>query len=221
MSEMATLQELLRCASSGCASFHFFGPYSEAMGAHRWGAAGPPLEAYSRVTNPERFASLHDSAAALLHCLEREFDTERREAYALDPELEHDCDLSRPSVALLPCDVGAAPLIVAFSDFPGLRVRFGRWYVVAFPTCGCDACDETAESETERLRSLIENMTAGRFREAIRVRADGTAWKESEFWSTGGRRCPEELRLDQTRTRKLLDGGDRSSYEWGPWRRRP
>jgi len=189
------------------------------MSAHRWGAAGPPLEAYSRVTNPERFASLHDSAAGWLHRLERDFETERREAYGLDPELEHDCNLSRPSVALLPCDVGAAPLIIAFSDFPGLRVRFGRWYVVAFPTCGCDACDETAESETERLGSLIDNMTAGRFREAIRVRADGTAWKESEFWSTGGR-CSEELRLDQTRTRKLLDRGDRSSYEWGPWPRR-
>ena len=106
-----------------------------------------------------------------------------------------------------------------FSDFPGLRVRFGRWYVVPFPTCGCDACDETAESETERLRSLVDNMTAGRFREAIRVRADGTAWKESEFWSTGGR-CPEELRLDQTRMRTLVDEGDRSSYEWGPWPRR-
>ena len=217
---MLMLQQLLRCAPSCCASFHFFGPYNETMGAHRWGAAGPPLEAYSRVTNPERFASLHDSAAGLLHRLEREFETERREAYGLDPELEHDCNLSCPSVALLPCDVGAAPLIIAFSDFPGLRVRFGRWYVVAFPTCGCDACDETAESETKRLRSLIDDMTAGRFREAIRVRADGTAWKESEFCSTGGRRCPEELRLDQSQTRKLLDGGDRSSYEWGPWPRR-
>ena len=189
------------------------------MSAHRWGAAGPPLEAYSRVTNPERFASLHDSAAGWLHRLERDFETERREAYGLDPELEHDCNLSRPSVALLPCDVGAAPLIIAFSDFPGLRVRFGHWYVVAFPTCGCDACDETAESETERLGSLIDNMTAGRFREAIRVRADGTAWKESELWSTGGR-CSEKLRLDQTRTRKLLDGGNRSTYVWGPWPRR-
>jgi len=189
------------------------------MNRHRWGAAGPPLEAYSRVTNPERFASLHDAAAELLDRLEREFEAERRVAYGLDPELEQGCNLSRPSVALRPRDIGAAPLVVAFSDFPGLRVRFGRWYVVAFPTCGCDACDETAERETERLRSLIDNMTAGHFREAIRVRADGTEWKESEFWSTGGR-CPEELRLDQTRTRKLLDGGDRSSYEWGPWLRR-
>ena len=135
------------------------------------------------------------------------------------PRVGARCNLSRPSVALLPWDIGAAPLIIAFSDFPGLRVRLGRWYVVPFPTCGCDACDETAESETERLRSLVDNMTAGRFREAIRARADGTAWKESEFWSTGGR-CPEELRLDQTRMRKPVDEGDRSSYEWGPWPRR-
>jgi hypothetical protein len=189
------------------------------MSAHRWGAEGQPLEAYSRVTNPERFACLRDSAAEWLDRLEREFETKRREAYGLDPELEHDCNLSRPSVALLPRDMGAAPLIIAFSDFPGLRVRFGRWYIVAFPTCGCDACDETAETEAERLGLLIEDMTAGRFREVIRVRADGTAWKESEFWSTDGR-CAEELCLDQTRTRKLLDEGDRLSYEWAPWPRR-
>jgi hypothetical protein len=189
------------------------------MNGHRWGAAGPPLEAYSQVTNPERFASLHDAAAELLDRLEREFETERREAYGLDPEVEQGCNLSRPSVALLPRDIGAAPLVVAFSDFPGLRVRFGRWYVVAFPTCGCDACDETAETETERLRSLIDNMTTGHFREAIRVRADGTEWKESEFWSTGARRA-EELRLDQAHARELLDAGSRSSYQWVRWPRR-
>ncbi|MGC2477634.1 MAG: DUF6226 family protein [Candidatus Sulfotelmatobacter sp.] len=35
-------------------------------------------KAYSRVTNPERFASLHDSAAGLLQRLEREFELQRR-----------------------------------------------------------------------------------------------------------------------------------------------
>jgi hypothetical protein len=189
------------------------------MNGHQWGAAGPPLEAYSRVTNPERFASLHDSAAGLLDHLEWEFDAKRREAYGLDPELEEGCNLSRPSVALLPRDIGAAPLTIAFSDFPGLRVRFGRWYVVAFPTCGCDACDEAAESETERLKSLIDNMTAGRFREAIRVRADGTPWKESEFWSSRGS-VAEESRLDEALARKLLDATGQSSYDWQPWPRR-
>ena len=81
------------------------------------------------------------------------------------------------------------------------------------------ACDETAERETERLKSLINNMKAGHFREAIRVRADGTEWKESEFWSTGAR-CAEELRLDPAHARELLDAGSRSSYEWVPWSRR-
>jgi len=148
--------------------------------------------------------SLHDTATELLDDLELEFDAERREAYGLDPELEEDCKLARPSVALLPRDVGAAPVIVAFSAFPGLRMRFGHWCAVAFPTCGCNACDETAHSETERLRSLIDNMISGRFREAIRVRADGTPWKESESWSTGGS-FAEESRLDEALARKLID----------------
>ncbi|MFY9527498.1 MAG: DUF6226 family protein [Candidatus Acidiferrales bacterium] len=157
------------------------------MNGRRWGAQGPPLEAYSRVTNPARFASLHDVAAELLDRLELEFDAERAEGYGLDPELEEGCKLARPSVTLVPRDVSAAPIVVTFSAFPGVRVRFGRWCMTAFPTCGCDACDEAAESETERLRSLIDNLTAGRFREAIRIPADGAAWTESEFWSVGGR----------------------------------
>ena len=195
------------------------GHIMKSMNGHRWGAAGPPLEAYTRVTNPERFVSLHDTATELLDRLELEFDAERREAYGLDPELEEGFKLTRPSVAVLPRDVGAAPVIVAFSAFPGLRVRFGHWYVVAFPTCGCDACDETAQSETERLGSLIDNITSGGFREAIRVRADGTPWKESEFWSTGGS-FAEESRLDEALARKLVDATGRSSCNWQPWPRR-
>src|SRR6202171_2510794 len=146
------------------------------MNGDRLGAEGRPLEAYSRVTNPERFASLHVVAGELLDRLQLEFDVVRTEGHGLDPELEEGCKLARPSVTLVPRDVGAAPIVVAFSAFPGLRVRFGRWWTTAFPTCGCDACDETAESETERLKSLVDNLTAGRFREAIRLPANGAAW---------------------------------------------
>jgi hypothetical protein len=188
------------------------------MTGQRWGAEGPPLEAYSRVTNPERFASLHDVAAELLDRLEREFDTERSEGYGFDPELEEGSTLARPSVTLVPRDVGAAPIVVAFTTFPGLRVRFGRWWMAAFPTCGCDACDETAESERERFKSLIDNLIAGRFREDIRISPEGGAWNESEFWSSGGR-CAQKLQLDPVQARQLI-AGDRSLYEWRPWRRR-
>jgi len=39
---------------------------------------GPPPAAYSRVTNPGRFAPLHDGALALLARLTAEFEVERR-----------------------------------------------------------------------------------------------------------------------------------------------
>ncbi len=189
------------------------------MNGHRWGAEGSPLKAYSRATNSERFASLHDVAAELLYRLELEFDVERTEGHGLDPELEEGCKLARPSVTLVPRDVGAAPIVVAFSAFPGLRVRFGRWWTTAFPICGCDACDETADSETERLKSLIDNLTAGRFREAIRIPPDRAASQKSEFWSAR-ERWSRQSPLDQARARQLVAASDRSSYDWRPWPKR-
>jgi hypothetical protein len=179
----------------------------ELMSGNRWGAEGPPLEAYSRVTDAERFGSLHRVAAELLDRLELEFEAERAEGYGLDPELEQGFKLARPSVSLVPRDAGAAPIVVAFSTFPGIVARFGRWCTAAFPTCGCDACDETAEGEIERLNSMIDNLTA-----------EGTPWQEWEFGSDSGR-CAKS-RLDPDRARQLVAAGDRSLYEWGPWPKR-
>ena len=114
---------------------------------------------------------------------------------------------------------GAAPIVVAFSGFPGLRVRFGRWHMVAFPTCGCDACDETAESEINRLSSLIDNVRAGRYRESLRITADRVASLRSEFWSVSERSAGQS-QVDRASTRLLLAARDRSSYDWRPWPRR-
>jgi hypothetical protein len=172
----------------------------------------PPLEAYGRVTNPERFTYLHTSAAELLEQLACEFDVDRVDAFGLDPELERDCVLAAATVRLAPRAPGAAPIVIAFSTFPGLRVRFGKWCTMAFPSCGCDACDETAESETARLNSLIDSLIAGRFREAIRDSDAGGVWEESEFTSVVGH--------VQVRSQRQVTAGDRSSYEWKPWPKR-
>jgi hypothetical protein len=155
----------------------------------------------------------------LLDRLELEFEAERTEGYGLDPESEQLFKLARPSVSLVPRKADAAPIVVVFSAFPGIVVRFGRWYKAAFPACGCDACDETAESETERLMPLIDNLTAGRFREAILIPDEGTAWQEWGFWSDAGR-CGQKSQLDPDRARKLVAAGDRSLYEWKPWPKR-
>ena len=58
------------------------------MNGRRWGIEGPPLEAYSRITNPERFEPLHPAALAHIERLQKCFDVERVEGYVLDQELK-------------------------------------------------------------------------------------------------------------------------------------
>ena len=138
------------------------------MSGDRWGIEGPPEEAYSRVTNPERFRPLHAAAMELLDRLEREFAVERLEGHDADEELGRG-SLARPPIRLVPHDPQAAPIVVAFTEFPGLRLRFGSWRTEPFPDCGCDACDETAEVSIEEMTSMVEAVVSGGFREAMRV----------------------------------------------------
>ena len=50
------------------------------------------------------------------------------------------------TVRLQPSSGTGARLTVAFTTFPGLLVRFGKWHVEAYPSCGCDACDEQPQT---------------------------------------------------------------------------
>lgn len=88
----------------------------------RQGEESPADAAYSRVTNPERFLPLHTAMPEIIARLENDFVVERAEGYGLDEELERGMDLAHPDVKLIPADPGAAPIAVAFTDFPGLRV---------------------------------------------------------------------------------------------------
>jgi Family of unknown function (DUF6226) len=195
------------------------------MSMNHWERYGPAPEAYSRVTNPERFRPLHTFMVGLIGRLETAFDVERLEGYGLDDELEKG-DLVRPSVKLVPRDPSAAPILVSFTAFPGLRVRVGRWYVDAFPSCGCDACDETADGETARLVQIVDDLTGGRFREAIWIplagdpitNPRGDAWQESEFWSPRGR-SSSRTSVDRLQATRMLAGSDSLQFEWRPWPR--
>ena len=142
----------------------------------RWGPEGPPPEAYSRVTNPERFRPLHSAMLGIISRLESDFGVDRTEGYGLDEELERRLDLAGPSVRLSPTKPDAAPITVVLSTFPSLHLRFGRWYKEPFPDCGCDACDESAEGEIERLNDMIDDVTAGRFHEAVQCPIVSSPW---------------------------------------------
>lgn len=190
------------------------------------GEESPTDPAYSRVTNPERFQPLHPAMLEIIGRLENVFEVERTEGYGLDEELEKGLGLARPDVRLTPKDPEAAPIVVAFSTFPGLYVRFGRWYIEPFPDCGCDACDESAEAETERLEDIVDDVTAGRIRESIEtplLSFMGSGWIETRLWS------PDDGRNSITQRRSRVDGrwarevtGERRRIDltWNPWPRR-
>jgi hypothetical protein len=150
----------------------------------------------------------------------RDFNVERIEQNGLDPELEAPISLAGPTVQLVSPDPATAPLVVAFSAFPGLHVRLGRWCRVAVPACGCDDCRETIEGESERLRFLVDSLIAGRFREELQSSGAESGWYECEFWSS---QAHQQQRYQLDRDDPRLRGLGRSSgtvFRWKAWPRR-
>lgn len=168
----------------------------------------PPEEAYGRVTNPERFQVLHTVMLGALERLEAEFEVRREEGYGLDEELERNFELARPTIRLVPVDLEAAPITAAFSAFPGLHVRFGKWWEELLPACGCDACGDSGEELAESLTRMVDSVVAGRFRESFEP---SSRWPKGEIWGeTGWRRGHGSLD----------DRSSSSRVAWKPWPRR-
>lgn len=193
------------------------------MAGDRWGDQGPPAEAYSRVTNPERFAPLHEIALELLQILERKFDVDRVEGYDLDPYLETAIvAVVRPTIKLTPRRTNRAAITIAFSTFPGLNVRFGRWFTRPFPICGCDACDESVEDESDSLHWLAECVIAGQFIEEIRIQEPGSASMHIEIWSKDGSRQSGGFgsKMDWEEAKEILGHDQKAVFQWEPWPKR-
>jgi hypothetical protein len=185
------------------------------MDAHGRYCESPP-EAYSRATHPERFRPLHRLALDLLEDLDTEYAVSRTEAFEPAPgtaTFEH----ARPPVTLTPATPAAAPVAIAFTPFPGLIVRFGRWLVEPFPSCGCDACGKTANGEGARLEALVHAVVAGRFREELVIPwlGDGRlAWSFGDAGAAG--RGSGWSRLPRAHAVALRGRGPRI-VQWSPW----
>lgn len=140
----------------------------------RWGNDGPPEDAYSRESHPERFDPLLLVVDALVAYL--------RAAYEVEVRREPDDD-GAERIVLEPAD-GAAIAIIP--TLPAVRVEAGALFRAVVPSCSCDACDETAESAADELERILLSIAAGGFREKFPV--GHRAWLYTELRSPDGER---------------------------------
>ena len=184
-----------------------------------WSGEGPPEEAYSRVTEPERFAPLHDWALDTAARLEREYEVTRVEGAGLDHDLERS-QISRPTVKLTPLHESGPPVTIVFTDFPGLAVRMGRWFTDWFPSCGCDACDEMPDGVFEEFMELVRCVVSSGFRESLYLPRRGDGWCTREFRSDEYHRSGGS-RVSRDEARSILSNQDEIILEWTPWQPKP
>ena len=183
------------------------------------GGGGEPLDdAYTRFTNQERFRPLHGWALEAVARLHREYEVVRDEGEGMDARLER-APLARPTIRLTPIQDTGAPITVAFPAVPGLEVRAGRWFTDVFPSCHCDACDEEPEEEFQRFSELLDDVVAGRFREAMRRQPEGTGWSSHEFRG-GERRSSGGSLVSRSEAAGTLGGETEIAVEWQPWQAR-
>ena len=154
----------------------------------RWGmdSEGPPQEAYSRVTDAERYRPLHDFALALADDLEAEFDVERDDEPPVAAWLSEGLGVVR-AIRLRPRADDAAPIVIGLTSFPGLVIGCGEFTRLTLPFCGCDACDEHVADSVDSAREHIDAVVSGGFAEAS---GGWVSFRTERYSSKGGGQEP-------------------------------
>jgi hypothetical protein len=176
--------------------------------------ASPLPEEFARVTDAGRYAVLQDEAEALLDELDQLYIVERRET---KETLADDGPLVR-TVWLVPHMPAAATLAIAFTDFPKVVLRFGRWYQQSLPACGCDACDEDPAVLVGELRTQAAALAEGGLWERVR-RGIGGSWSETLLVGPDFR-ASQQAPLAAGEARAARREGFAAAVQWAPWPRR-
>jgi len=145
---------------------------------------GPPEDTYSVDSHPERFAPLVDVADALVRHLATTYAVAVEDVglRGVDLSSHSPAEPAHPALAgfrhvgadsvravrLTPVSDGAAPLTFLVTGYPSVVVRAGVLHEDTFPSCGCDACDDTAAGAAERLEDLVLGVAAGQLSESVR-----------------------------------------------------
>ncbi len=118
---------------------------------------GPPEDAYSRASHPERFAALPPMAEAMVTYLDRWYDIAvRRSGGTADSEW----------IEMLPRQGATVTLTLTEAR---ITVNAGALFQAGFPDCGCDACDESVGAVAAELVDCLLGIAGGGLREHFPV----------------------------------------------------
>jgi hypothetical protein len=179
----------------------------------RWPATGPPDDSYSRVSTPQRFLPLQAVARQLIAHLAREYGVE----VATDPSFVS--DFSNPEgvgevVRLIPASPLAARLTFGFTSLPGVFLAAGAFHQFAFPSCGCDACDEDTDAQLDQLEETVFAVVDGDYREWATGPEVGFTLR-SRSGSRSGRGAARDI--DPGRLAAGLSALPQAGVDWIPW----
>jgi hypothetical protein len=132
---------------------------------NRWGGASPPDDAYSRVSNLQRFAPLHAVADALIEWLQDNFEATVEQTPSATADLLHMPNDALRAVRVVPLTPTAAPLTFVLTRFSGVYIHAGALHDFQFPVCGCDACDEDVTGLAQELEWTVRTVVSGGYSE--------------------------------------------------------
>lgn len=93
---------------------------------NRWDSASPPEDAYSRLSNVQRFAPLHAVAFALVEWLQSTFDATVEETLTAASDLIRIPDDVVRVIRVVPSEPKAASLTFVLRQFLGVYLHAGR-----------------------------------------------------------------------------------------------
>ena len=159
---------------------------------------------------------LHETAEEILDELTERYVVDRRESKEpIGPA--PGADVVR-TVRIVPRSPAAGPLSIAFTDFPGVVLRLGRWFSEPLPDCGCDGCAEDPAGLVEGLRARVSSHVEGGLWERVRRGVTGS-WRETRLIGPG-LRITRQAPISPAEARAARREGFAVAVQWGPWTRR-
>lgn len=111
----------------------------------------PPEAMYGHCAHPERFAPVEVVAHALIDYLASAYEVDATEAVVDGHTI----------VTLTPAAGATITFALPLARVPGVKVSAGLRFTEMWPTCGCDACDDSVPELLDLLEATVLTIVEG------------------------------------------------------------